>query len=95
MNAIDTECLDIVEKNLFAIQTLLDIDVRVYRWEPVDNGIIIFISGNLSKSDDTDKICLGIKKFYSYLFNRDLGEEVRMVDCEYILRLGSFELYIY
>ena len=93
MNCIDSKCLDIVKENLFAIQTLLGIDAQIDRWWPEDNGIIISITGKLSKSDLPDRLCRGIKKFYSYILKRELGEDIR-VNCEYDLR-NRFELYIY
>lgn len=96
MSKINDDYLDIVNNNLFAIRTLCDIDARIYGWESNEDGTTVFIDvGPLDSNERPEKECRGIRRFYSYIFGKEFGENSVKVDCEYDLNNRLFELSIY
>ena len=97
MNSFHNGCLDIISKNLFAIQTLYNMDIKIDGWDYDYTWI------RISMYRDSDHVILpnsmssGIKSYYSQVFKRDWDEEEWgkvEVDCNYDVKLGRFDLYI-
>jgi hypothetical protein len=93
MNAFCTECLDIVNKNLFAIQKLYDMNKVISVYECDEDWIKVFIESEFERTILPNKMSLGIKEFYSSIFKMDFRGEV-YIDCNYDYNKDRFELYI-
>lgn len=93
MNAFYTECLDIVSKNLFAIQKLYGMNKWIIVYKCDEDGIRIFIEGEFEKTILPNRISLGVKEFYDSIFKRDFEENVD-IDCKYDYDKERLELYI-